>query len=181
MNTDDFPSRVWRGGTEITMYQECRHIMPSGLKCHSPALRNEFFCYYHINLRRSTAPKGVFDDQSLKLPSLEDSSAVQIALTQVLDALSSSKLDARRAGLLLYGLQIAAQITARPATRRSTDFVRSVCYEEDGNILAPERTACDPPADCFNCPKRDDCLNPLRADDDDEDEDEYEDETEEDE
>jgi len=148
------------------MYQECRHIMPSGLKCHSPALLNEFFCYYHTNLRRSTAPKGVFDDQSLKLPALEDSSALQLALTQILGALGSSKLDARRAGLLLYGLQIAAQITSRPATRRSTDFVRSVCYEKDGNVLAPERTACDPPADCFNCPKRDDCLNPLRADDD---------------
>jgi len=140
--------------------------MPSGLKCHSPALLNEFFCYYHTNLRRSTAPKGVFDDQSLKLPALEDSSALQLALTQILGALGSSKLDARRAGLLLYGLQIAAQITSRPATRRSTDFVRSVCYEKDGNVLAPERTACDPPADCFNCPKRDDCLNPLRADDD---------------
>ena len=165
------------------MYQECRHIMPSGLKCHSPALLNEFFCYYHTNLRRSTAPKGVFDDQSLKLPALEDSSALQLALTQILGALGSSKLDARRAGLLLYGLQIAAQITARPSTRRPTDFVRSVCNEEDGDALAPEKTTCEPPTDCYNCPKRDDCLNPMRADDDDwdEGEDEYEDETDEDE
>ena len=148
------------------MFKECRHIMPSGARCHSPALRDQPYCYFHTSLHRSAAQKSVFDDPSLTLPALEDSSAVQIALTQVLGALSSSKLDPRRAGLLLYGLQIAAQITSRPATRRSTDFVRSVCYEEDGNILAPERTACDPPADCFNCPKRDDCLNPLRADDD---------------
>ena len=148
------------------MFKECRHIMPSGARCHSPALRDQPYCYFHTSLHRSAAQKSVFDDPSLTLPALEDSSAVQIALTQVLGALSSSKLDPRRAGLLLYGLQIAAQITSRPATRRSTDFVRSVCYEKDGNVLAPERTACDPPADCFNCPKRDDCLNPLRADDD---------------
>ena len=87
------------------MFQECRHIMPSGLRCHSPALRDESFCYYHSSLHRSTAPKGKFDDQSLQLPTLEDSSAVQIALTQVLSALGSSQLDSRRAGLLLYAFR----------------------------------------------------------------------------
>ena len=147
------------------MFNECRHILTRGHKCKAAALRGQPFATTTSTFVDPPRPKGVFDDQSLKLPSLEDSSAVQIALTQVIGALSSSKLDARRAGLLLYGLQIAAQITVRPATRKSTDFVRSVCYEEDGNILAPERTACDPPADCFNYPKRDDCLNPLRADD----------------
>jgi hypothetical protein len=144
------------------MFQECRHIMPSGLRCHSPALRDEFFCYYHSSLQRSTAPKGKFDDQSLQLPTLEDSSAVQIALTQVLSALGSSQIDSRRAGLLLYGLQIAAQITARPAVLKPSDSVRSVCHEGDGQVLAPENTVCEPPADCPNCLKRDTCLNPLR-------------------
>ena len=165
------------------MFKECRHIMPSGARCHSPALRDQPYCYFHTSLHRSAAQKSVFDDPSLTLPALEDSSAVQIALTQVLGALSSSKLDPRRAGLLLYGLQIAAQITARPSTRRPTDFVRSVCNEGDGDALAPEKTTCEPPTDCYNCPKRDDCLNPMRADDDDwdEGEDEYEDETDEDE
>jgi hypothetical protein len=58
-----------------------------------------------------------------------------------------------------------------------------VCNEGDGDALAPEKTTCEPPTDCYNCPKRDDCLNPMRADDDDwdEGEDEYEDETDEDE
>src|SRR6476646_5770134 len=133
------------------MFKECRHIMPSGARCHSPALSDQPFCYFHTNLRRTTAPKGKFEDQSLQLPTLEDSSAVQLALTQVLGALGSSQLDARRAGLLLYGLQIATQLTARPSTRRPADFVRSVCQEGDGTVLATQKTGCEPPEDCRTC------------------------------
>jgi hypothetical protein len=39
---------------------------------------------------------------------LEDRSAVQIVLTEVLRALAANQIDTKRAGLLLYGLQIAA-------------------------------------------------------------------------
>jgi hypothetical protein len=161
------------------MFKECRHIMPSGARCHSPALRDQPCCYFHTNLRRSTAPKGKFEDQSLQLPTLEDSSAVQLALTQVLGALSSSQLDARRAGLLLYGLQIAAKITARPSTRRPTDFVRSVSQEADGALLATQKTGCEPPEDCRTCREitRFTCKDPMRYTivwDDDEDEEEAE-------
>jgi hypothetical protein len=144
------------------MFKECRHIMPSGARCHSPALSGQPFCYFHTNLHRTTAPKGKFEDQSLQLPTLEDSSAVQLALTQVLGALSSSQLDARRAGLLLYGLQIATQITARPSTRRPTDFVRSVCQEGDGAVLATQTTGCEPPDDCRTC--RDHTIDLQRSD-----------------
>ncbi len=139
------------------MYQECRHIMPSGLKCHSPALGNAFFCYYHTSLHRTTAPKGKFDNQGIEISALEDSSAVQLALTQVLGALGSSSLDPRRAGLLLYGLQIAAHLTARPSAQKPADSVRTVCYAANGEALAPEKTICEPPADCANCLKHAGC------------------------
>ncbi|MGC1421591.1 MAG: hypothetical protein WA815_04530 [Terracidiphilus sp.] len=95
------------------MYNECRHIMPSGKKCHSPALRDKPFCYYHTNLHRLGDPSSPEAKQHL-LP-IEDTSGIQIALTQVLGALNSPHMDTRRAGLLLYGLQIATQLASRVA------------------------------------------------------------------
>jgi hypothetical protein len=45
---------------------------------------------------------------SLDLPLLEDAAAIQAGLQQVLQALADERIDARRGGLLLYGLQIAS-------------------------------------------------------------------------
>lgn len=139
------------------MFKECRHIMPSGAKCKSPALRDLPFCYFHTSLHRFGESAARADNEPLEIPALEDRSAVQIALTQVLGALGSSRLDPRRAGLFLYGLQIASQITSRSSDRRASDSVRSLCYEGDGETLAPEQAQCEPPEDCPACPKRVDC------------------------
>jgi hypothetical protein len=148
------------------MYKECRHIMPSGSKCKSPALRESAFCYYHVNVRRSTGPRNVFDD--IKLPPLEDNCGVQIALSEVLGALVASRIDARRAGLLLYGLQIAAQINRRSGIVLNP--VRSIEHDTEGNALAPEKTACEPPEDCTACPNRDHCDTYQDYEDDEEEE-----------
>ncbi|MGA9583676.1 MAG: hypothetical protein WBQ95_00030, partial [Terracidiphilus sp.] len=66
------------------MYHECRHIMPSGKKCHSPALQNQVYCYYHKNLHRYNRPAA---SDNLTLFEVEDNRGIQIALTQVLTAL----------------------------------------------------------------------------------------------
>jgi len=138
------------------VYNECRHIMPSGARCKSPALRESAFCYYHVNLRRTITPKTTVDHMFVKLPSLEGSEGIQLALMEVLTALASTRIDAKRAGLLLYGIQIAAQVN-RCATHLKKKPVRSVEIDDEGNDLAPERTRCEPPNDCPTCPRRDYC------------------------
>ncbi len=45
---------------------------------------------------------------NIELPLLEDAYAVQSGLQQVLQAVASDQLDSKRAGLLLYGLQLAS-------------------------------------------------------------------------
>ena len=77
------------------MFNECRHIRPSGAKCHAPALRGMPCCFFHTNLNQSRKPKGKFDDWSLKVPSLEDNCGIQIALSSVLEALDSSSTVSR--------------------------------------------------------------------------------------
>ena len=99
------------------MCPECRHIMPTGVKCHSPALRGKPYCYFHIR-RHSLAPRPApKPEEPLKLPNLADRGNIRTALGQVLNALGSSRLTPRRAGLFLYALQIASRNIERiPAT-----------------------------------------------------------------
>ena len=90
------------------MYLECRHIMPSGAKCHSPAMRGTAYCFFHAPGRRNAQGQRRAHKKSLKLPGLVDCEAVNIALVQVLNAIASSKLDPGNAGQLLFGLRIAS-------------------------------------------------------------------------
>jgi len=99
--------------TEPTQFQ-CRHIFTDGRRCDSPAIRGpegaDSFCYYHHNSRRpiQDAPTRRRRQSRFALPNPEDRSAIQQALGQVLQKIASNDIDPRRAGLLLYGLQIAS-------------------------------------------------------------------------
>src|ERR1039457_3559729 len=144
------------------MFQECRHIMPSGLRCHSPALRDEFLLLLPLepsplhrakrNVRRSVPSTS----HTRRLKRRPDRAHPWPQCARLIP----TRFTPRRTSALR--LQIAAQITARPSVLKPSDSVRSVCHEGDGDVLAPENTVCEPPADCPNCLKRDTCINPLR-------------------
>jgi hypothetical protein len=120
---------------EIRRFQ-CRHIFTDGRRCGSACLRHEEFCYYHHttrrpveNPRRRRSRVAQFD-----LPLPEDRSAIQSSIGEVLRRIASNEIDSKRAGLLLYGLQIASiNLPRTTAPSRST---RSRRYAED----APETT-----------------------------------------
>jgi hypothetical protein len=65
---------------KTAMYKECRHIMPSGKKCHSPAHLDKSFCYHHTNLHRLGDPARPAAKE-LPLPAIEDAAGIQIPLT----------------------------------------------------------------------------------------------------
>ena len=139
------------------MYSVCRHIMPNGCKCHSPALRGKPFCYFHTRLHGLAAKPAAAPGAPLKLPILEDRSAIQVALAQVLDALGSSRIDPRRAGLFLYALQIASRNVERDCDIVPITTVHSITHTDTGDELGPEIKKCEPPEDCSDCDKRDTC------------------------
>ncbi len=107
-------------------YPTCNHVRTNGTVCQSPALRESNFCYFHQrerqrqhNLRQartvklSTKAPGRDDMdaeilESLALPVLEDAAAIQVAASALVRAVTSNHITERRAGLALYGLQIAA-------------------------------------------------------------------------
>jgi hypothetical protein len=78
----------------------------------------------------------ISENASLDLPPVEDTESIQLALIDVIQALAANQIDAKRAGLLLYGLQVASANAAKISL--SVGAVRSVTYTEEGTPLAPQ-------------------------------------------
>jgi hypothetical protein len=105
----------------------------------------------------------------IRIPALEDSTSVLLAIDQVMRLLVLETMDTKRAGLMLYGLQIASSVIQNREQARPEDYVRSV-HDEAGNpidfsealicetpVLAPESTVCEPPQDCAECEQNTSC------------------------
>jgi hypothetical protein len=92
----------------------------------------------------------------IKLPMLEDSASIQVAISQIVAAFLSSRIDARRTGLLLYAIQIASQNIDRASFRKDSETVHSMTVTGEGDELAPEEEVCEP-GDCASCNRRDTC------------------------
>ena len=106
------------------MLIECRHILTNGRKCHSPALRGKPFCFHHATLhfRKSATRK----PRELPLPTIENLHGIQTAVNKAITALSSPLIDTRRAGLLLYGLHLAANLSKCVSDQPATDTASNV-------------------------------------------------------
>jgi len=155
------------------MYSECRHIKSNGCKCQPPALRGAAYCYFHRRLHRMQHARKAGpvaaepnSDAALDLPVIEDGAAIQLALTQILQDLGAKRLDPRRAGQLLYGLQIASQILRRPDVNLYSRYVQTVTTGSDGEELGPQQFVCDEDDDCGSCPNSQSCTHRDDEDDD---------------
>ncbi len=91
--------------------KQCQRMKMNGTQCGSPALRNQKFCYFHqrcsavqFDISTSAAdPAALFF-----LPVLEDAVSIQATITQVCEHLLNRRLDPKKAGIMLYALQVAA-------------------------------------------------------------------------
>ena len=73
---------------------------------------------------------------AIELPAIEDAASLQLALMDVLHAIAANHLDPKRAGLLLYGLQVASANIKN--IKIPLDAVRTLDHTEDGTPLAPQ-------------------------------------------
>jgi hypothetical protein len=112
-------------------FLECRHIMPSGRKCHSPALRGKPFCFYHAKLHfRTPSNRG---PRMLKTIQVDDPHSLQAAVAETLTSLRSPLTDPYRAGVMLYGLHLANNLA-----KRISDCPRDEAIESDpGHEIDP--------------------------------------------
>jgi hypothetical protein len=73
------------------------------------------FCYWHHKARarrrrheRIGGPISMQANSGLELPLLEDANAIQVTIQEIMQAILDRRIDNKRAGLLLYSLQLAS-------------------------------------------------------------------------
>jgi hypothetical protein len=105
--------------------KSCTHIKISGIRCGSPSLRGEQFCYYHQRMHRGvrTPPQSRLHP----LACIEDKESIQAALAEVINALLRNTIDMKRATLILRALHIAVKNDARASVKaQANNIVKEV-------------------------------------------------------
>jgi hypothetical protein len=133
-------------------YDLCRHIKTNGLQCQSPSLTEGPWCYFHSRLyqshqgfRYTPQTRGyLIPGQHIELSVIEDPESVQTALSVVINALATGKLETRRATALLYGLQLAGCNATRLTDPSARKVVRSVQSTPEGLDIAEPGAVLEP-------------------------------------
>jgi len=90
--------------------RRCQHIKTNGTQCGSPALRDGKFCYHHQECRpeRVTVKGRDGKTSEVLVPLFEDTHSIQTMVRQVVMLMLEDKIDDKKAGRVMYALQIAA-------------------------------------------------------------------------
>lgn len=120
----------------------CRHIFTDGRRCLSPGLRGEDFCYYHHTTRHPISSAKLearkVHREVFILPNPEDRSSIQHSIGEVLKRIAANDIDPRRAGLLLYGLQIASLNLPKSKPKEELPFlIEEVTTDPIHGTIAP--------------------------------------------
>ena len=120
--------------------RNCTHIKVIGQRCGSPALRREFFCYFHTRVIKGVQQR--VDMQLHSMALLEDCESIQFSIMHVVDGLIKGTLDPTRARLIIQALRIAARnaknvrfdahdhgVMAQPIVREVPDYARQYLIE----------------------------------------------------
>ena len=96
----------------------CSHIKVNGVRCGSPALRGEIFCYFHQRMIRGvrTPPRSRIHPMAM----LEDEASIQASLMETINAIVRNQIDVNRARLVLRALHIATEMPAAPTLGPTT-------------------------------------------------------------
>jgi hypothetical protein len=78
----------------------CRWVRQDGTTCGSPQMRQHIYCYAHRQMMEARA-------LALRLPAPEDANAIQVGLMRIQKALIEDTISTKKAGLLLYSMQLA--------------------------------------------------------------------------
>jgi hypothetical protein len=78
----------------------CRWVKQDGTSCGSPQMRNHIYCYAHQQMMAART-------LMLRLPAAEDANAIQMGIMKVQKALIEDTISMKKAGLLLYSMQLA--------------------------------------------------------------------------
>ena len=104
----------------------CRWIKQGGTTCGSPQMKNHIYCFAHTQMAEAQA-------LALRLPPPEDANAIQVGLMRIQKALIEDTITTRKAGLLLYSMQLALTNVGQTTFGQAKDeeLVRETVDEEE--------------------------------------------------
>src|SRR3984885_13405156 len=110
--------------TSMPNTRTCTHIKVTGVRCDSPALRGEQFCYFHQRMIRGvrTPPRSRLHP----IAQLESEEAIQASLMEVINALIRDTIDTKRAELIIRALHIAVKNAHRARFNNTFDVVKGI-------------------------------------------------------
>jgi hypothetical protein len=118
--------------------QTCSHIMVTGVRCQSPALRDKDYCYFHQRMLHGVAlPRTRLNHVAL----LENEEAIQVSVMEVINGLMSGAIDLRRGELILRALNTAVRNSRRVRFNiNAGEMVTEVPnYEQEAEALERSR------------------------------------------
>lgn len=82
----------------------CRHLMPTGRTCKSPAVRGSAYCYFH-NPQKSPRRVSKVTESEFEIEPLVDPSSIPVIANQILAAMAANRISKSRASVMFQGLQ----------------------------------------------------------------------------
>ncbi|HLK08992.1 MAG TPA: hypothetical protein VKV30_13645 [Candidatus Angelobacter sp.] len=106
------------------MAPRCQWVRQDGTSCRSPQMKQHIYCFAHMQMAEA---------RTLMLPVAEDANAIQIGLMQIQKALIEDRISMKKAGLLLYSMQLALTNVGQTTFGKAKDeeMVRETVDEEE--------------------------------------------------
>jgi hypothetical protein len=108
------------------MAPRCRWVRQDGTSCRSPQMKQHIYCFAHMQMAEART-------LLLLLPPPEDANAIQVGLMKIQKALIEDTISTKKAGLLLYSMQLALTNVGQTTFGKAKDeeMVRNTVGEED--------------------------------------------------
>jgi hypothetical protein len=82
------------------MAPRCQWVRQDGTSCGSPQMKQHIYCFAHMQMAEAR-------ELMLRLPPPEDANAIQVGLMRIQKAVVEDTISMKKAGLLLYSMQLA--------------------------------------------------------------------------
>jgi hypothetical protein len=108
------------------MAPRCQWVRQDGTSCGSPQMKQHIYCFAHMQMAEAR-------DLMLRLPPPEDPNAIQVGLMRIQKAVIEDTISMKKAGLLLYSMQLALTNVGRTTFGQAKDeeMVRETMSEDE--------------------------------------------------
>jgi hypothetical protein len=108
------------------MAPRCQWVRQDGTGCGSPQMKQHIYCFAHMQMAEAR-------DLMLRLPPPEDPNAIQVGLMRIQKAVIEDTISMKKAGLLLYSMQLALTNVGQTTFGQAKDeeMVRETMSEEE--------------------------------------------------